>query len=167
MTPASGSKRRITLEREIPASLETVWALWTTPAGMESWWGPEGFSTVVRHLAARAGGEFEYELAVVDPARRAGMEESGLPLTSVTRGRYLEVVPMERISYVTIIDFVPGVEPYEAATEVEFRAVGDRVKVRLVTDALHDATWTRLARAGFVSQFDRLIRRLEGSPRRG
>ena len=38
------SKRRITLERTYKASLQDVWDMWTTKDGIESWWGPDGFS---------------------------------------------------------------------------------------------------------------------------
>ena len=36
--------RRITMERTFAAPMEDVWELWTTKEGIESWWGPEGFT---------------------------------------------------------------------------------------------------------------------------
>ena len=39
--------RRLTLERTYRAPLEKVWELWTTKAGIESWWGPDGFTVEV------------------------------------------------------------------------------------------------------------------------
>jgi uncharacterized protein YndB with AHSA1/START domain len=33
------SRRRIALERTFVAPVEDVWELWTTKAGLESWWG--------------------------------------------------------------------------------------------------------------------------------
>ena len=32
----------ITMERTFDATLHEVWELWTTKAGIESWWGPDG-----------------------------------------------------------------------------------------------------------------------------
>ncbi len=58
-TPA---RRRITLERTYQASLEEVWEMWTTPEGIESWWGPDGFAVEVRKLDLRPGGELLYAM---------------------------------------------------------------------------------------------------------
>ena len=50
-TAPEASKRRITMERTYDAaSLDDVWDLWTTKDGIESWWGPEGFTVKVRTL---------------------------------------------------------------------------------------------------------------------
>jgi uncharacterized protein YndB with AHSA1/START domain len=46
---AVGSRKRITLERLYRAELQDVWDLWTTKDGIESWWGPGGFTVVVRN----------------------------------------------------------------------------------------------------------------------
>lgn len=40
----SQSDRKIVIERKYAASIEDVWELWTTKEGIESWWGPDGFS---------------------------------------------------------------------------------------------------------------------------
>ena len=45
--------RRITMERTYESSIEDVWELWTTKEGIESWWGPEGFTTEVLKLDLR------------------------------------------------------------------------------------------------------------------
>ena len=38
------SDHKIVIERTYEASIEDIWELWTTREGIESWWGPEGFS---------------------------------------------------------------------------------------------------------------------------
>lgn len=50
MSPAKKSRvrRMIKIERTYLASLDEVWDLWTTKAGIASWWGPEGFAVKVR-----------------------------------------------------------------------------------------------------------------------
>ena len=45
--------RRITMERTYESSIEDVWDLWATKEGIESWWGPEGFTTEVLKLDLR------------------------------------------------------------------------------------------------------------------
>ena len=51
---------KLTLERTFQASIDEVWELWTTKEGIESWWGPEGFSVVVRDLDLRPGHGLAY-----------------------------------------------------------------------------------------------------------
>src|SRR5207249_6402569 len=58
----------------LPESVEDVWELWTTKAGLESWWGPEGFTTAVSKLDLRPRGEFEYAMTEIG---RASCRERG------------------------------------------------------------------------------------------
>jgi uncharacterized protein YndB with AHSA1/START domain len=67
MTTATTAKT--TLERTYQASLDHLWALWTTKEGLESWWGPEGFMTTVRKLELRPGGVWEYAMTATAPAQ--------------------------------------------------------------------------------------------------
>ena len=56
------TKKKITIERTFEASVQDVWELWTTKEGIESWWGPEGFTTTVRKIDVRVGGELHYAM---------------------------------------------------------------------------------------------------------
>jgi uncharacterized protein YndB with AHSA1/START domain len=152
---------RFTLERTFQASLEDVWDLWTTKEGIESWWGPEGFTTKVRKLDVRQGGAFEYAMTATDPAQVEGMKAAGLPLTSVARATYTEVTPRRRLAYTTVADFVPGVAPYDVATLVEMHAGPRDVRMVVTQDAMHDAHWTRMAKMGLTQQIDKLARALQ------
>ena len=49
----------IVIERTYQASPQEVWEMWTTKEGLESWWGPERFSSTVRTLELRVGGRLE------------------------------------------------------------------------------------------------------------
>ena len=71
MTPPARTitpDRRIRLERTFQATLEDVWQLWTTKEGIESWWGPEGFSVQVRTLDLRPGGLLQYAMTATAPS---------------------------------------------------------------------------------------------------
>ncbi|HEX5261962.1 MAG TPA: SRPBCC domain-containing protein, partial [Phenylobacterium sp.] len=57
----------IVIERTYRASVEDLWALWTTKAGFESWWGPEGFRVEVNVMDARLGGALDYEMIADAP----------------------------------------------------------------------------------------------------
>ena len=155
------ARRRFTLERMFDATLEEVWALWTTKDGIEAWWGPEGFRVTVRELDLRVGGELRYDMTATGPLQIAFMEESGLPLTTESRGSYREVVPLRRLGFALLADFVPDVSPYEVETVVELERVGARVRMVLTFDAMHDAHWTDLARRGHESELDKLATLIE------
>jgi uncharacterized protein YndB with AHSA1/START domain len=42
-----------TLQRTYPTTPARIWERWTTPAGIESWWAPDGFSVEVCELDLR------------------------------------------------------------------------------------------------------------------
>src|SRR4029079_16372857 len=113
------------LERTFKAPLADVWDLWTTKDGIESWWGPEGFSVTVHTLDLRAGGTLAYAMAATAPETVQFMKIAGMPLITEARITYTEVVPQRRLGYTTLSDFIPGVEPYDVATMMELTPQGD------------------------------------------
>ena len=147
---------RFSLQRAYAASIDEAWALWTTPAGIESWWGPEGFDVTVTALDLRPGGLLVYRMTAVAPQQVAFMRRSGMPLTSACKVTYAEVSPPRRLAYTTLTDFVPGVAPYEVATVVEFEQTRDGVTLTITFDAMPDEVWTARARAGHESQLRKL-----------
>jgi uncharacterized protein YndB with AHSA1/START domain len=159
-TPAQRSKIRI--ERTYQASLDDVWALWTTKEGLESWWGPEGFTTKVRTLELRPGGPWEYAMTATGPEQVEFMKRAGMPLCTTSRATYTEVVSRQRLSYDNLVDFIPGVAPYAAAVAVEFHPSPHGVRMTITLDAMHDQRWTEMARRGWESQLGRLAAALGG-----
>ena len=156
-------RRKCTLERTYEAALEDVWNLWTTKEGIESWWGPEGFTVTVRKLDLRAGGELLYAMTATGPNQIKFMKSAGMPLTTEARVSYTEVSPMRRLAYTHLVDFVPGVEAYDVATIVECFAERNRVRMVVHLDAMHSEEWTQRAISGWESQLlkvDRLLRRI-------
>ena len=152
----SESRRRITVERVYTASSEDVWDLWTTKEGIESWWGPDGFSTKVLKLDLRVGGKLHYAMTATAPAQVDFMKKAGMPLTNEGRIIYTEVVDQRRLGYIHLADFIPGVEPYDVATLVEFHSNGSSVHMVLTFDAMHDEEWTKRAVMGHESQLGKL-----------
>jgi uncharacterized protein YndB with AHSA1/START domain len=155
MNPST-SRAQFSMERSYAASLDEVWALWTTKDGIESWWGPEGFEVTVRGIDLRPGGELIYVMTAVRAEEIAFMKQAGMPLATEAKVTYTEVRPKTRLGYKTLADFVPGVEPYDVGTVVELQAAGDRVKMVLTFDAMHDDQWSEQARAGHESQLRKL-----------
>jgi len=147
---------KLTLERTFKTSLEEVWELWTTRDGIESWWGPEGFSVAVSELDLRPGGELVYAMSATEPEQMAYMTKAGMPLVTEHRLTYTEVNPVRRLAYKYMVDFIPGVEPYEVDTVIELHEVKDGVRMVLTFDRMHDDVWTRLAVMGRESELGRL-----------
>jgi uncharacterized protein YndB with AHSA1/START domain len=150
------ARGQFSIERQYTASLEEAWALWTTKAGIESWWGPDGFDVTVTALKLRAGGELIYVMTAVASEQVAFMKKADMPLATECRVTYTEVSPPNRLAYKILADFVPGVAPYEVSTVVELKATDDGVKVSITFDAMHDDVWTERARAGHESQMRKL-----------
>ena len=148
---------KLTLERTFRAPIHEVWELWTTREGIEAWWGPDGFSVDVRSLELRAGGDLVYVMSAVAPEQIDYMKKAGMPVSTHHSLTFTEVSPPRRLAYRNIVDFVPGVEPYQIVTLLELHEVeGGGTRLILTFDAMHDDRWTQLARMGHESELDRL-----------
>jgi uncharacterized protein YndB with AHSA1/START domain len=156
------ARRRIKMERTFDALVEDVWELWTTKAGIESWWGPDGFRVEVRSIDLRPGGELRYAMIATAPDKVEFMKRSGMPVATETLIRYREVVVNQRLAYVNHADFIPGVEPYDTETVVELFPSANGVRMVLTFEAMHDEHWTRMATMGWESELDKLARVLGG-----
>jgi uncharacterized protein YndB with AHSA1/START domain len=154
---SNGSDRRkITLERSYRASLDQVWSLWTTKEGIESWWGPNGFTVSVRQIDLRAGGELRYTMTATAPEQVAFMQQAGMPIATDSIIVYTEIEPMRRLGYRSVADFIPDIPPYDVATSVTLEPEPDGVRMVLTFDAMHDAQWTERAVMGHESELSRL-----------
>ena len=135
--------------------------MWTTTKGIESWWGPDGFSVVVLSLDLRPDGEMTYAMTATAPEQIEFLKKAGMPVTQVARVIYTEVVPPRRLAFTQLADFIPGVKPYTIGMQVEFEATADAVRIVLTFDAMHDEHWSRMATMGWESELGRLTKLLE------
>ncbi|TMB80645.1 MAG: SRPBCC domain-containing protein [Chloroflexi bacterium] len=134
--------------------------MWTTKEGIESWWGPEGFSVAVSDLDLRPGGDIVYAMSATAPEQMEYMVKAGMPLTTEHRLTFTEIDPPRRLAYRDIVDFIPDVPHYEVQTVVELQEVAEGTRMVLTFDAMHDDRWTQLARMGRESELDRLAKLL-------
>lgn len=146
----------VIFERSYEAPVEDLWDLWTTKEGFESWWGPEGFRVEVHRLDARVGGELIYDMIASGAEQIAYMQQAGMPLSHATRGTFVEVEPLRRLTLMHLIDFVPGVEPYENNISVEFSREGRIARMVVSIEPHRDDFWTRQSAAGFESQLTKV-----------
>jgi uncharacterized protein YndB with AHSA1/START domain len=156
METAAGRSRTIVLERTLRVSVEDAWALWTTKEGFESWWGPEGFRVEVHRIEPRVGGALAYDMIAEAPEQIEAMDRMGQPRSHATHGTFTEVQPRERLAITHVIDFLPGVAPYDSTVVVEFRPAGPTLRMVITLAPMHDAHWTEMAVAGWTSQLRKL-----------
>ena len=144
------------LERSYDAAPDEIWRLWTTPEGIESWWAPDGFVVSVEELDLRPGGALVYTMTATAPEQVDFMRKAGMPLSTVSRKRFTDVEPPRRLAYDSLVDFVPGVEPYESPTVVELAPSSRGTHVVMTVAPLHDEVWTERLLAGRANELDNL-----------
>ena len=83
-----GSDRELVVTRSFQAPTQRVFGAWAKPTLFRTWWAPASFGMVIVAFEAdvRTGGTYRLE-----------MGQSGSDKTMTFFGRYLDVVPGERI----------------------------------------------------------------------
>jgi uncharacterized protein YndB with AHSA1/START domain len=148
--------RPIRFERVYDGPVDDLWALWTTKEGIEEWFSPEGCRVEVSALDPRVGGAFDHVMIALGDDQVATLERLGRSRSARVRGRFVEVVPHQRLHIRMTIDFVPGVEPYPYDIVVELHAEGERVRMVVTADAHPDPEMTRLASEALAGQLRHL-----------
>lgn len=155
------SQQRITIERTYPASVEEVWDLWTSSEGIEAWWAPDGFTVEVSKLDLVPGGELRYSMTASAPAQVEFMRTAGMPLRTEARKTYTEVERGRRLGYLSLVDYAPGVHPYQHDTLIEFVPAGEGVHVVMTMEPMHDEDWTQRLIAGRNNELDNLAKLID------
>ena len=155
--------KKVVIERTYRAKLEELWSLWTTKEGFEAWWGPEGFRVEVHALEPRLGGTLHYDMIADAPEMVAAMKQMGRPLSHETRGTFSELEPHARLALTHLIDFLPGVKPYDSTIRVEFFPTGQNVRMVVTLEPMHAEEFTKMSAEGFTSQLKKLDARF-GKP---
>lgn len=150
----------LVIERTYAAAPEELWELWTTKDGFQSWWGPQEFRADVHLIEPRQGGALHYDMVADTPEAVAAMEGMGAPTKQPCRGTFSEFRPHKRLMLTQVIDFLPGVVPYDSTIAVDFFVAGEGLVRMVVTlSQMHDAPTTGMQREGFLSQLSKLDKR--------
>ncbi|MFC6705304.1 SRPBCC family protein [Flexivirga alba] len=148
------------IERTVTATPDRVWNLWVTPEGICQWWAPDGFRTDVTRLDLRPDGELVYTMTAVGPEQVAFMEQNGMPLVTESRKRFVEIAEPTKLSYQSLVDFVPDHAPYEQLTEIDLEPVDGGTRIVMRVEPMHDEVWTERLVAGRSNELDNLARLL-------
>jgi uncharacterized protein YndB with AHSA1/START domain len=146
----------VVLERTYRASLADVWELWTTKEGFESWWGPQGFRADVHELDARVGGVLRYDMVADSAEAIAAMKKMGAEISHPVRSTFAELVPRTRLVMRNVVDFLPGVAPYENDVVVDLSTNGEHVTMRVTIGGMHAEEWNTMQKEGMTSQLTKL-----------
>nr|MBA2543448.1 SRPBCC domain-containing protein [Deltaproteobacteria bacterium] len=103
------------LTRLFDAPPAMVFAAWSSADMVSKWWGPKGFTTPVCELDFRPGGA--YRMAMRGP------DGKEYPF----HGRYLEIVPNERIVFDALIEHIN----HETIIKVTFVEDGGQTRVTI------------------------------------
>jgi hypothetical protein len=102
-------------------------------------------------------------MTATGPDQVAFMEQAGMPLSVGSHKEFTEVTEPTRLGYVSLIDFVPGVEPYEHLTLITLERTASGTDVVMECEPLHDQVWTERIVAGRTNELDNLERLLLGA----
>ena len=159
MTVTEKPRPVMVLERAYRAQPQELWDLWTTKDGFESWWGPEGFRVEVQRIEPRDGGKLDYDMIADAPEQIAAMKRMGMPVSHPTHGWYEQMQPLRSLVLKHMIDFIPGLAPYESTIDVDFVPAGDRTRMVMTLHPMHSEEMSGMQRQGFESQLTKLDRR--------
>jgi hypothetical protein len=96
------------------------------------------------------------------PEVLAVMKELGLPASHFECARFSEFRPYERLVLAIMMDFLPGVAPYEGTLAVDFIPSGESVRMVVTLSPMHDEDFTKKASQGLTSQFRNLDKIFQG-----
>ena len=121
--------------------------------------GWDGFRAEVHTIEARLGGQLHYSMIADAPEMIAAMKQMGRPVSTESRARFTVFQPYDRLALTHVIDFLPGVQPYDSTMAVQFFPDDDRVRMTVTLDPMHDEEFTRMSTMGFTSQLTKLDKR--------
>ena len=115
----------VTFHRVLRCPPDRVYRAFTTPAAMAKWLPPFGFTCTVHEMNAEVGGRYRMSFTNFTTEGSHGFG-----------GRYLELVPGQRVRYTAAFDD-PNL-PGEMTTTVELRAVSCGTEVRIQQEGIPD-----------------------------
>jgi uncharacterized protein YndB with AHSA1/START domain len=135
------------LERVLPAPPPKVFALFSDPKELATWWGPEGFTIPSLEFEPRVGDRFQIEM----------QPPEGDPFHLT--GEFREVDPPARLAY-TFAWEPPDPDDVENVVRLSFRDLGESTAVSLAQGPFKTEARRALHRDGWTDSFDKVERLL-------
>ncbi len=144
--------RTVSIVRTFDAPRALVWKMWTDPARVGVWFGPEHFTTPVVRMDVRSGGAIHMVMR--------GPDGSDHPFD----GRFLALDEPERLVMRTWINLPDGGVWFEVEHTARFEEAGDRTLMRFdarLIEARADAIGPLSGmEAGWAQSLDKLERHI-------
>jgi uncharacterized protein YndB with AHSA1/START domain len=115
-------EQEVTITRVLDAPRELVFKVWTDPEHLAQWWGPHGFTNPVCEVDLHKGGKMLIHMR--------GPDGVVYPMS----GTFHEIVPPERLVFLSAALDQDGTPVLESLTTVTFAVHGDR-QTRLTVQA--------------------------------
>jgi uncharacterized protein YndB with AHSA1/START domain len=142
------AKSTVRLHRILRAKPDKIYRAFLTPEAVARWLPPNGFTCTVDHLEAQVGGTF-----------RMAFRNFTTGHAHAFGGKYLELVPGERIRYTDTFDD-PNL-PGEMVTTVTLRAVSVGSEVTIVQEGIPEAIPVEFCYLGWQESLEHLTRLVE------
>lgn len=150
----TSTEQALVIKRVFNAPRELVWKAWTDPEMLKKWWGPRAFSTPHAEIDLREGGKW------FNCMRGEGQD-------IWCTGRYLELVPLERLVMTdsfadehgnVVPSTVYGMEgvPLEMYITVELKDLGGKTEMTMTHKGLPAGEHFEGATIGWNESFDKL-----------
>jgi Activator of Hsp90 ATPase homolog 1-like protein len=110
----------------------------------------------VTRLELAPGGELVYTMTAVAPEQIAFMEQYGMPIATESRKRFTEIVEPTRLTYTSVIDFVPDHAEYEHLTVIDLEPDAEGTRIVMHVEPLHDELWTQRLIEGRTNELENL-----------
>ncbi len=141
-------KMTIQVTRIIRAKRERVYAAWTSPATITTWFGPANRVTTAVRVDLRIGGEYFFEMT----------NEDLTPKVASVSGVYTEIVPNERLRFTWIPTWSA---PEETLVTVSLKDVPDGTEVTILHERFLSAESRNGHQQGWTAAMDKFARVLE------
>ena len=147
--------RTLSITRTFDAPRALVWKMWTDPAHVAAWWGPEHFTTPVVRMDVRPGGAIHMVMRAPDGA--------DFPFD----GRFVAVEEPDRLVMRTWVRREDGSTWFEVEQSFRFEEIDGRTRLQLdavVIEAGEDALGPLSGmKAGWTGSLDKLERHVAAS----
>lgn len=147
MTGANTDQAEVVITRIFNAPRALVFAFWTTPEHLATWWGPEGFQLPPQDVVVerRVGGR--YQLHLVEMATGAEVW---------VHGEIVEFAEPEALAIQMDVPQPIGLPPMKTVVRVRFEDLGDTTRVTLRQGPFATDEQREQTTAGWGQSFDKL-----------
>ena len=143
MVPPQSGELTLEMKRVLPAAPSVVFAAFSDPDKLATWWGPERFTVASLEFDTRVGASYRIEM---QPP-----EGDAFYLT----GEFREVDPPVRLAFTFVYDD-PDPDDVVTLVELSFRDLGESTEVVFAQGPFKTAARRGLHQAGWTDSFDKL-----------